>query len=310
MNERFVLERPTELRDLLSGVAGARQLASNVTVGAIARFGHAKDGDVCFCDRDPSGKGFSAEKGAIVLTTEELAGPLAARMPDAHWVALSDPRSAFIEMTTRLLAESAVEVTDLVPRPFGVHPTATVGDHCSIHPESRVDERAAIGHGCVIHRGVWIQAGAVVRDRTVIGCEGIDAHSGKDGVVRRFAHLAGVVVGKNAIIGACVVIPRGILTSTRIGQNSVVGNLSNVGHGVVLEEDVWMSAGCFIGGHSRIGSKASIGIGATVKDNVVIGAGAQVGMGSVVIRPVNPGASVIGNPARSMLGEAKAGPER
>lgn len=51
-------------------------------------------------------------------------------------------------------------------------------------------------------------------------------------------------------------------------------------------------------GGPTVENGASIGAGATLLPGVVIGAGALVGAGSVVTRPVEPGAVVLGNPAR------------
>jgi UDP-3-O-[3-hydroxymyristoyl] glucosamine N-acyltransferase len=309
MNERFALAQPMSLPSLAAEARSTARGLPELLVEGVARFGLGGRGDLCFCDRDP-GAHWRAAAGAIVLTTSALVQPLSSEMPEANWVPLDDPRSAFIMLVERMVDSNAVSISDAIPRPFGIHSSARLGAHSFVHEHVNIDEGVVIGAGCVIHRGTWIQAGATIRDNSVIGSEGIDAHLGVDGVVRRFPHLASVIIGRDAIVGASVVIPRGILTSTRIGRRSVIGNLSNVGHCVVVEDDVWMSSGCLIGGHTRIGAGASIGIGSTLNDNIVIGERAQIGMGSVVIRSVNPGASVIGNPARSLMGSARSGPAR
>lgn len=303
MTERFGFDAPLPL-----DIAGLGEVASNHAATGIARLGHSAAGDLCFCDRDPASDLTIAE-GSIILCTQGLAAQLRERFPAAVFLPLPDPRAAFIDLGHHLLMEGRVAVSGEVPRPFDIHPSAEIGPQTVIHPEVRIDEGVKVGAQCVIHRGTWLQAGAVVRDHTVVGVEGINAYRGMDGKQRRFPHFASVIVGKNAEIGAGAVLVRGILSSTRIGRNTVIGNLCNIGHVVDIGEKVWMSVGCLIGGHTRIGNGATLGLGVAVRDNIEIGSGAQVGMASVVVKSVAAGLSVFGNPARPVPG-LQAGPTR
>jgi UDP-3-O-[3-hydroxymyristoyl] glucosamine N-acyltransferase len=301
--ERFALREPCLLSVL--GVelpVGARDIA----IGGIARFGATSPGDLCFCDRLP-GDAFSVEPGSVVFCPQELLGALEARFPAACFVPLDDARAAFIDLGVRLLDAGATGSP--VPGPLGVALTARIGAGTVVHPESRVDSDVEVGSNCVIHRGTWLQQGAKVRDGTVIGSEGINAYRGKDGRQRGFPHFAGVVVCAGAEIGAGAVVVRGILNSTRIGRDAVVGNLANIGHGVEIGDRVWMSVGCLVGGHARIGVGATLGMGVVVRDNVQIGGSAQIGMASVVVRDLDADVSVFGNPAR-VVPRIQAGPVR
>lgn len=304
--ERFALLCEMTLSAL--GSAISVELAE-LPIAGVARFGHAGSGDICFCDREPGLEFDRIAPGAIVMCTSDLAANLRRRFPEAVLIPLADPRAAFIDFCHGLLERNAVAVSDVIERPFGIHPTARIGAQTVIHPETRIDEGAIIGAQCVIHRGAWIQKGAVVRDNTVIGVEGINAYRGADGRQRNFPHLAGVIVGAGAEIGAGTVVVRGILNSTRIGKGSVIGNLCNIGHVVEIGENVWMSVGCLVGGHTKIGARATLGMGVAVRDNVEIGEGAQIGMASVVVKSVKANVSMFGNPAR-VVAPIKAGPDR
>lgn len=304
--ERFPLLHEVALSALGSIVPDQ---ISTLVIAGIARFGHAGKGDLCFCDRKPAPECVNVPPGAFVLCTPALAPVLDQRFPDLVLIAVDDPRSLFIDFCREWTEHEAIAVSNLVDRPFGVHPTVRIGAHTSIHPETRIDEGAVIGAHCVIHRGSWIQANAIIRDNAVIGVEGINAYRGADGRQRNFPHLAGVIVGERTEIGAGSVVVRGILNSTRIGKDVVIGNLSNIGHVVEIGDKVWMSVGCLIGGHTKIGNGATLGMGVAVRDNIEIGEQSQIGMASVIVKNVRPRVSMFGNPAR-VIAPIKAGPER
>lgn len=304
--ERFPLSRSWTIRQL--GLDFCDEYSS-VLISGIGRFGYTKSGDICFFDREPDIYPQTIPVTTVVLCLESLSERLQRRFPDAVCIALPDPRATFIDLGLRLLGEGKVEVSTDIKRPFEIHPSARVGEHSVIHPECRVDEGVTIGAGCTIHRGTWIQAGAVIRDGAVIGVEGINAYRGYDGRQRGFPHFAGVIIGENVEIGSGAVVVRGILNSTRIGRDSVIGNLCNIGHAVEIANKVWMSVGCLVGGHTRIGDGATLGMGVALKDNIVIGENAQIGMGSVVVKSIMSNISVFGNPARP-VGRIQAGPSR
>lgn len=309
MREHFSLATPLRLEQEISLEHAVINGPLGETTG-LSGLMSAKAGYLSFCDREPAPELAVIESGAMVLTTTDLYPSLISRFPGVTWISTPDPRADFIDLSQKLLASGVLDISNAVPRPFGVHTTASIGSHAVIHPNVRIDEGVIIGEHCVIHRGTWIRENSVIRDHAVIGCEGINAYRGLDGRQRGFPHLASVLIGESCEIGAGSVIPRGILTSTVVGNHVVVGNLCNIGHGVVVEDNVWMSVGCLVGGHTSIGKKATLAMGVTVRDNLRIGAEAQVGMGSVVVRDVEAGVSIFGNPARLAGNKVKAGPER
>ncbi len=80
------------------------------------------------------------------------------------------------------------------------------------------------------------------------------------------------------------------------GAGVVIGETSEIG------DDVLMYQGVVLGGtsfskekrHPTIGNNVVIGTGAVVLGAITIGDGARVGSGSVVVKPVPPGATVVG----------------
>jgi serine O-acetyltransferase len=84
------------------------------------------------------------------------------------------------------------------------------------------------------------------------------------------------------------------------GAGVVIGETAEIG------DDVLMYQGAVLGGtslektkrHPTVGNNVVIGTGAAALGAITIGDGARIGSGSVVIRSVPPGATVVGIPGR------------
>ena len=103
-----------------------------------------------------------------------------------------------------------------------------------------------------------------------------------------------------------ILCPFVTLTSNiRIGQQFHANIYSYVAHDCVIGDFVTFAPGVHCNGNVHIEDHAYIGTGAILRQGkpgepLVIGRGAVVGMGAVVTRNVEPGTTVIGNPARVM----------
>ena len=223
---------------------------------------------------------------------------------------VTDPRAVFIDVLIWLLENVGF---DAHWRDFTKQ--AIVSNEAQIAPSAIIETGVQIGAGCSIGAGAVIKKGTIVgentiiRENVVIGCDGLTAYKSVDGRLLKFPHIGGVSIGINSEIGANSVVAGGILSPTIIGNNAILGNLCNVGHGVIIEDNVWMSVGSLIGGHTTVRSGATIAMGVSVRDNLVIGKQTSTGMGSVIVKDVNAGHSVFGNPAKRMVG-LKTGPKR
>jgi serine O-acetyltransferase len=104
------------------------------------------------------------------------------------------------------------------------------------------------------------------------------------------------------------------LTSIEIHPGAKIGRRFFIDHGagVVIGEtseigdDVLMYQGVVLGGttlkkgkrHPTIGNNVTIGTGAVALGDITIGEGARIGSGSVVVKSVPPGTTVVGVPGR------------
>ena len=225
-----------------------------------------------------------------VITTRELANAV----PEHVGVATSDvPRTTFTD----------------VQRHLGTRTTFYGADEASvIAPDAELHERAAgaaknvrIGKGCIVEAGAVslertvLEDGSVVRAGAVVGAEGFHPVPYRDAMTN-LPHFGGVVIGRGADVGANSVICRSVFNnSTIVGEDSVLGPLVYVAHGVTLGRRCRIAASARICGSSTIGNDVFVGPNAVISNQVTVGSGARVSIGSVVVRNVPAGETVTGH---------------
>ncbi len=105
-------------------------------------------------------------------------------------------------------------------------------------------------------------------------------------------HFTGVEIHPGATIGRRVFIDH--------GMGVVIGETAEIG------DDCLLYKGAVLGGtslekkkrHPTLGRKVVVGTNACLLGAITVGDGARIGAGSVVVRPVPPGATVVGVPGR------------
>jgi acetyltransferase-like isoleucine patch superfamily enzyme len=186
------------------------------------------------------------------------------------------------------------------------------------HPGVVLGEGTEVGPYCVLgepprgraagERETVVGPGGVIRSHTVVYAGnriGARFQTGHRVVVREENEIGDdVSVGTGSVIEHHVRIGDGV----RIHSNAFVPEFT------VLEEGCWIGPNVVLTnaryplspGAKKdlrgpvIGKRAKIGANATVLPGVRIGEGALVGAGAVVVRDVDPGAVVVGNPARAI----------
>lgn len=145
-----------------------------------------------------------------------------------------------------------------------------------------------------------------------------DVKLGRDVVIHHFVNLYGCEIGDESRIGSFVEIQK----RARIGRRCKISSHTFICEGVEIEDEVFVGHGVvFINDKvprattdegrlqtdddwkaipTVVKRGASIGSGATILCGVMIGENAMVGAGAVVTRDVEAGATVMGNPARTL----------
>lgn len=111
------------------------------------------------------------------------------------------------------------------------------------------------------------------------------------------------VVGKNSTLGyGCVIcIHSGISCDVQGGNFVTLNAHGAVGHDAILGDGCTISAFAHVSGLVTLGKGAYVGIHGCILPKVKVGDFATIGAGSVVLKHVKPGSTVLGVPAKLIL---------
>ena len=112
--------------------------------------------------------------------------------------------------------------------------------------------------------------------------------------------LTAIDIHPGAVIGRNFFIDHGF---------TVIGETAEIGDDVTIYQNVTLGGTNPSGGvagkrHPTLMSGVVIGSGAQVLGPIIVGAGARVGANAVVTRDVEPGATMVGIPAKAVIGDA------
>ena len=145
----------------------------------------------------------------------------------------------------------------------------------------------------VDYDNLLIGKGNVIGPYTIIA--GYAQHSKKKS-------LGKVIIGNNNVFREFFSIHRPVKKNgvTKIGNNSIFFSNVQINHDCTLEDDVYMTSNCILGGHVYVMKGASFGFGVLVHPAKIIGSYTMLGMGCVVTKKqkIEPGKTYVGNPAR------------
>lgn len=262
-NKHFTLQ---EIADYLS----AKLVGDSACViKEIAPLNLAKKGQISFLENPHYCKYLETTEASAIVLSEDSA-KLA---KDKNLLITSDPYLAYAKISA--LFDNAPGV---VP---GIHPTAVIGNNCTIDPTAFIGPNCSIWDNVKIgansrlysnvsvYHNVTIGERAIIHSGVVIGSDGFGMANDK-GVWRKIHQLGGVVIGNDVEIGANTTIDRGALENTIIGDGVKLDNQIQIAHNVQIGANTAI-AGCVgIAGSAKIGKHCMIGGGAGINGHIEI----------------------------------------
>ena len=200
-----------------------------------------------------------------------------------------------------------------------IDPAALVPDDCNIGPNTVIERGVRLGRRCAIGANTVIAAGVEIGDDCRIGVNVTLSHCliGSRVVLHpgvrigqagfgfaadptgpiKVPQLGRVVIGDDVDIGANTTIDRGSGRDTVIGSGSMIDNLVQIGHNVVLGRCCILAGQVGVSGSTTLGDFVMIGGQGGLAGHLHIGSGARIAAKSGIMRDVPAGETVCGSPA-------------
>jgi UDP-3-O-[3-hydroxymyristoyl] glucosamine N-acyltransferase len=283
---------PYTLAELTQGLDVVIQGDPQCRIKGVATLNQAQSGDLAFLSNPVYKKYLPAtEASAVILSADDAKSCL------VNAVICKNPYFIYARIAT--LFEKRPKSAP------GIHPTAVIGDDCTIDPSAsigplsvvgagvKIAAEAVIGPGCVLGDGceigektqlharvtlyhhIIVGKRVIIASGTVIGGDGF-GFAKHQGVWHKVPQIGRVLIEDDVEIGANCAIDRGAIEDTFIGKGVKLDNLIQIGHNVHIGEHTAM-AGCvgvagsaIIGKHCLIGGGTGIGGHTTIADNAAV----------------------------------------
>ncbi len=212
----------------------------------------------------------------------------------------AQPKAAFFGLLERFFGGEPATGTGRtsVIETARVGKNLSVGEHCYIGPDVTIGDDAVIGHNVTIRGRVRIGDRALIHSGVVIGTDGFGFYTDENGRHHKALQFGGVTIGDDVEIGANCCIDCGTIDDTRLGDNVKLDNLCHVGHNVVLEDSVMLTAMTMLAGSARLKKRVYTAPGVLVMNQITMGEDAYAGLGAVITKDVPDNKVVVGVPAR------------
>ena len=175
---------------------------------------------------------------------------------------------------------------------------AFVGERARIGSDSRLYPRAMLLDDCITGSRVILQAGAVV------GSDGF-GYVPVDGTLLKIPQIGIVELGDEVEIGANTCIDRAQTGVTKIGFQTKLDNLIQVGHNVQIGMKTVIAGQTGIAGSAKIGDGVQIGGQSAINGHIEIGSLCRVAGGSRVWESLPAGMIASGDPAQDHRAELR-----
>lgn len=234
----------------------------------------------------------------LVITKSELADQIVTMGKGA--IIVDNPKEIFFRVHEKLCQLNTYRRPGYcteIGRDCKISSTAVISkDNVKIGNNVFIDDYVVIKSNVIINDNVVIRAGSI------IGGQNYQLYR-QNGIVKCATHIGGVVICSSADIGYNVTVGKGLYPwdDTIVGENTVIADLSSLGHGCKIGNRSFVCASAVINGRTIIGDDVWVGPRAVVSNGLCVENRGFVSIGSVAIRNVKEGEKVFGNPARAMF---------
>ena len=300
------------------GILESFSADENLEISGVASIEAAQPGHLAFIESDRYRSQISSSQASALILPPDEELQQQAEGRGLAWMSTAAPKSLFADAIsvfyqpyrpgagiheTAIIHESAtlganVSIGAYVSVGAKVHlgEDVCLGPNVVLYPGVRVGDRSYLHANCTIHERTQIGADCSIQSGAVLGAEGFGFVASAGGL-KRMQQSGYVVIEDGVEIGCNSTVDRPAVGETRIGANSKLDNLVQVGHGCRIGRN------CAICAQVGLAGGVTLGDGVTLAGQVGVGNRAKVGDGVTasaktgVHRDIEAGAVVSGFPA-------------
>ncbi|OBQ37781.1 MAG: UDP-3-O-(3-hydroxymyristoyl) glucosamine N-acyltransferase [Anabaena sp. CRKS33] len=294
------------------------QTDQDLEITGVAAIDEAKSGTLSYVEGTKFASWIDSTGASALILPEDEKLQIQATARGIAWLTTTEPRVLFAKAIA-LFYQPYHPSTEIHPTAV-IHPTAHIGNdvyigphvvisqgveignlsvihpNVVIYPEVKIGDRTTLHANCTIHERSLIGADCVIHSGAVIGAEGfgfVPTHTGW----LKMEQSGYTVLEDGVEVGCNTAIDRPAVGETRIGKNTKIDNLVQIGHGSKI------GAGCAIAGQAGMAGGVKVGNGVIlagqvgIANQVKIGDRAIASAQSGVHKDVAPGEIVSGTPA-------------
>jgi UDP-3-O-[3-hydroxymyristoyl] glucosamine N-acyltransferase len=287
-------------------------------ITGVAAIDEATQGAISYVEGAKFGSWVGKTNASALILPQDKTLQEQAQARGIIWLAAKDPKLLFAK-AVKLFYQPYRPTPEIHPTAV-IHPTAKIGNDVYIGPHVVIQPGVEIGDGAIIHPNVVIYPHAKIGDRTTLHANctihertriGVDCviHSGAVIGAEGFGFVptsagwfkmeqSGYTVLEDRVeVGSNTAIDRPAVGETRVGRDTVIDNLVQIGHGSQI------GTGCAIAGQSgmaggvKVGNRVILAGQTGIANQVKIGDGAIASAQSGIHSDVAPGDIVSGSPA-------------
>lgn len=337
IDERFYSRTNiTSLGDLLE-ISAVKNLVSQIdhldndalsqNIDSIEVLKDAGYGQLCFFDNPKYKKDFLATKAQFCIAHERFLEDALDRKKETLIIPSQDPYRLYAICAEHLYQDITVSYAE----PADMYYEDIYG--AKIHKNAVLEPDIKTGFGVVIEDGVHIGKHTVIKPNTVIGTGShigrncfIDSHVtishsligdhvsifagakiGQDGfgfamgkTHQKVPQLGRAIIQDYVRIGANSCVDRGAIKDTIIGEGTVIDNMVQIAHNVVMGIHCVIAGNTSIAGSVRFDDYVVCGGHTCIAGHIRIHTGARISGGAAVMRDVPAGKTVAGAPAQDI----------
>jgi UDP-3-O-[3-hydroxymyristoyl] glucosamine N-acyltransferase len=180
-----------------------------------------------------------------------------------------------------------------------------IADSATIYPNVSIGNNVIVGENVVLYPGVVLMDHTTIEDNVIIGPNTVIGHYAfyykkKAEGYNRMHTCGGVLIRKNAEIGASCTIDAGVSALTIIGEGTKIDNKVHVGHDTIIGKNCLLAANVGLAGCVELKDNVTLWGQVGCTSDVVLGENVVVFAQSGISKSLAPDKTYFGSPAKDI----------